>query len=59
MRQVEITEDPKTQRPWIAVDKETGDVLLRMDRLEMLIRISAGLGWEIEMAEAALPAAVG
>ncbi len=48
MRQVEITEEQDSQRPWVAVDRETRRVLLRMDRLEMLLRIADGLGWEIK-----------
>ncbi len=59
MRQVEIAVEPKTQRPWLAVDKDTGRILLRMDRLEMLLRISAGLGWEVDTAQADLLSVVG
>ncbi len=55
MRQVAITEDQGSQHPWIAVDKKTGQVLLRMQRLEMLLRISTGLGWKITTQPAPQP----
>jgi hypothetical protein len=52
MRQVEIIEDPRDQRPWVAVDRETKKPVIRMQRLETLLRISSGLGWEIVTAAA-------
>ena len=53
MRQVEIIEEPRDQRPWVAVDRETRKPVIRMQRLESLLRISTGLGWEVVTATAA------
>ena len=50
MRQIEIVEEPRNQRPWVAVDRETRKPVIRMQRLETLLRISSGLGWEIVTA---------
>jgi hypothetical protein len=58
MRQVEIKEVPRTQHPWVAIDRETKVPVLRMQRLEALLRISEGLGWEVVMAETAAPSLV-
>jgi hypothetical protein len=50
MRQIEIIEEPRNQRPWVAVDRETKKPVIRMQRLETLLRIASGLGWEIVTA---------
>jgi len=55
MRQVEIKEMPRTQHPWVAIDCETKLPVLRMQRLEALLRISEGLGWEVMMTETTAP----
>jgi hypothetical protein len=34
----------------VAVDRETKKPVIRMQRLETLLRISSGLGWEIVTA---------
>ena len=47
MRQVAILEEPRNQHPWVAVDRETRRPVLRMQRLETLLRISTSLGWEV------------
>jgi hypothetical protein len=47
MRQVEIIEESRNQRPWVAVDRESRLPILRMQRLESLLTISRGLGWEV------------
>jgi hypothetical protein len=47
MRQVEIIEESRNQRPWVAVDRESRLPILRMQRLETLLTISRGLGWEV------------
>ena len=52
MRKVEILEEPRNQRPWVAVDSETKKPVIRMQRLETLLRISTGLGWEVLTATA-------
>jgi hypothetical protein len=50
MRQVEIIEESRNQRPWVAVDRESRLPILRMQRLETLLTISRGLGWEVVTA---------
>jgi hypothetical protein len=52
MRQVEIIEEPRNHRPGAAVDPETKKPVIRMQRLETLLRISSGLGWEVVTATA-------
>jgi hypothetical protein len=52
MRQIEIIEEPRNQRPWVAVDRDTKKPVMRMQRLETLLRISSGLGWEVVTATA-------
>jgi hypothetical protein len=47
MRQVEIVEESRSQRPWIAVDRASRLPILRMQRLETLLTITRGLGWEV------------
>ena len=47
MRQVEIIEESRNQRPWVAVDRESRLPILRMQRLASLLTISRGLGWEV------------
>jgi hypothetical protein len=47
MRQVEIIEESRNQRPWVAVDRESRLPILRMQRLATLLTISRGLGWEV------------
>jgi hypothetical protein len=47
MRQVEIIEVARDQRPWVAVDAATREPILRMQRLETLLTISRSLGWEV------------
>jgi hypothetical protein len=47
MRQVEIIEEARSQRPWVAVDTITRKPVLRMQRLETLLTISRSLGWEV------------
>ncbi len=52
MRQIEIIEETRNQRPWVAIDRDTRKPVIRMQRLETLLRISSGLGWEIVTATA-------
>lgn len=54
MRQVEIIEESRNQRPWVAVDRESRLPILRMQRLETLLTISRGLGWEVVTEPSAL-----
>jgi hypothetical protein len=47
MRKVEIIDDPKAQRCWIAVDAKTGERVLRMRDRALLERICQSLEWRI------------
>ena len=47
MRRVEIIEEARDQRPWVAVDASTRQPVLRMQRLETLLTISRSLGWDL------------
>ena len=47
MRKVEITEDPQTQRCWIATDQKSREPVLRMHDRPLLERICASLEWKI------------
>jgi hypothetical protein len=47
MRQVEIIEESRNQRPWVAVDRASRLPILRMQRLETLLTVTRGLGWEV------------
>jgi hypothetical protein len=47
MRQVEIIEEVRNQRPWVAVDAITRKPVLRMQRLETLLTITRSLGWDV------------
>jgi hypothetical protein len=47
MRKVEIVDDPRTQRCWVAVDVKSGEPMLRLDDRELLERICRSLDWKI------------
>jgi hypothetical protein len=47
MRRVEIIEESRNQRPWVAIDANTRQPILRMQRLETLLTISRSLDWEV------------
>ena len=47
MRTVEIVHDPGTQRPWVAVDCQTGKQLLRFHDHDQLVRTCNRLGWDL------------
>jgi hypothetical protein len=40
-------EEPHGQRRWAAVDKKSGEVVLRVHDEELLRNICRGLGWEV------------
>jgi hypothetical protein len=44
--------NPATSVRGFAVDRETKKPVMRMQRLETLLRISSGLGWEVVTATA-------
>jgi hypothetical protein len=52
MRKVEIAEEPRSQYRWLAVDKKTSEVVLRMHDEDLLRNICRSLGWEIVAAQA-------
>ena len=58
MRQVEIVQEARNQRPWVAVDVESRKPLLRMQRLEPLLTISRSLGWEVVTGSDPIPTEV-
>jgi hypothetical protein len=47
MRKVEIVEDPRSQRCWVAMDAKLGEPVMRMHDRELLRRICEGLEWKI------------
>jgi hypothetical protein len=47
MRKVEIAEEPRGQYRWLAVDKKTSEVVLRVHDEDLLRNICRSLGWEI------------
>jgi hypothetical protein len=48
MRKVEVKEEPRGQYRWTAVDRKTGDVVLRMHDEVLLLNICQSLGWEVQ-----------
>jgi hypothetical protein len=51
MRKVEIRDEPSAQRRWIAVDKKSREVILRLHDEDLLLNICRSLGWEIVQAQ--------
>ena len=47
MRTVEIVHDLRNQRPWVAIDRQTGKQLLRFHDRELLVKTCNGLGWRL------------
>ena len=47
MRIVEIVHDPRDQRPWVAVDRQTGKQLLRFHDRDLLVKTCNGLDWRM------------
>jgi len=47
MRSVRIVEDNGSQRPWIAVDHQTGKQLLRLKDRDQLEQMCWRLGWDV------------
>ena len=52
MRKVEIAEEPRGQYRWLAVDKKTSEVVLRVHDEDLLRNICRSLGWEIVATQA-------
>jgi hypothetical protein len=47
MRKIEIIDEETSQRRWVAIDKQTGQPVLRLHDRELLWNICNGLGWQI------------
>jgi hypothetical protein len=47
MRKVEIIEEPRAQRCFLAVDVKSGEPILRLHDRELLQRICRSLEWKI------------
>jgi hypothetical protein len=47
MRKVEIVDDPRTQRCWVAVDCKSGEPMLRLRDRELLERVCRSLDWKV------------
>jgi hypothetical protein len=47
VRQVEIIEEARSQRRWVAIDMQTGKPVLRLHDLTLFLNICQGFGWEI------------
>ena len=47
MRTVAIIHDQSNQRPWLAIDRETRQKLLRLTDRDQLLRTCERLGWRL------------
>ena len=47
MRKVEIVEDPRAQRCWVAMDRESGEPVIRLHDRGLLERVCRSLEWKI------------
>jgi hypothetical protein len=52
MRKVEIVEDPRAQRWWIAADIKSGEPVLRLHDRGLLERLCRSLQWKIVQPDA-------
>jgi hypothetical protein len=55
MRTVEIIYDRRNPRPWLALDRETGEPLLRLDDHDQLERLCTRLGWRVARSQRSAP----
>jgi hypothetical protein len=53
MRRVEIVEDPRSQRCWVAVDVKSGEPVMRLHDRGLLERLCEGLEWKVVQRERA------
>jgi hypothetical protein len=51
MRKVEILYQRGNRRPWVAVDADTKQELLRLIDYAQLMRLCEGLGWRVLNSE--------
>jgi hypothetical protein len=47
MRKVEIVEDPRSQRCWVAVDVKSGEPVMRLHDRHLLERLCESLEWRV------------
>jgi hypothetical protein len=47
MRSVEIVYDRANQRPWVAVDRQSGGELLRLQNCDQLQKVCVRLDWKL------------
>ena len=47
MRKVEIVEDPRSQRCWVAVDVKSGEGVMRLHDRGLLERLCTSLNWKV------------
>jgi hypothetical protein len=47
MRTIAIIHDQSNQRPWLAIDRETRQQLLRLADRDQLLRTCERLGWRL------------
>jgi hypothetical protein len=55
MRTIEITYDRRNPRPWLALDRETGELLLRLTDRDELEQLCTRLGWHIARSQGLVP----
>jgi hypothetical protein len=51
MRKVEIVEDPRSQRCWVAVDVKSGEPVMRLHDRHLLERLCDSLEWRVVQKE--------
>jgi hypothetical protein len=47
MRRVEIVQDPRSQRCWVAVDVKSGEAVMRLHDRGLLERLCESLEWKV------------
>jgi hypothetical protein len=55
MRAIEIAYEARNLRPWLAVDQETGEPLLRLDDRDQLVKLCTRLGWHVARSPSLAP----
>jgi hypothetical protein len=51
-RTVEIVRDPNDPRPWVAIDRRTGEPVLRLFNRDQLEQVCLRFGWRIVASKA-------
>lgn len=47
MRKVEIVEDPRSQRCWVAIDVKSGELVMRLHDRGLLEQLCTKLEWKV------------